>query len=256
MKIIDTHCHLYLEEFDTDLEEVLARAAESGVYKMLCPAIDSRTHERMLEVCRASGHRLIPMMGLHPTSVKENFRQELKIVEEYLARDRFIAIGEVGIDLYWDTTYVEQQNEAFLTQAHWAAELGVPVVIHSRNSMGHILQLLERHPIARLFGVFHCFSGTAEEALRALDMGFYLGIGGPVTYRKTTWPEVLSQVPRERLVIETDAPYLPPVPHRGKRNEPAWLIFVIQRLAEMWNISASEVADLTAQNAQRLFNIS
>lgn len=256
MEIIDTHSHLYLEEFDDDRQDVLARAAEAGVKKMLCPAIDSRTHERMLEVCNSSGGKLIPMMGLHPTSVKENFREELKMVEDYLGRDQFIAIGEVGIDLYWDTTYVEQQNEAFITQARWAADLGVPLVIHSRNSMGHILQLLEQHKIAKLFGVFHCFSGTAEEARRAIEMGFYLGIGGPLTYRKSNLPEIVHQMPRERIVVETDAPYLPPVPHRGKRNEPAWLTFVVQKLAEIWQISPGEAARLTAENAQRLFNLS
>ncbi|MGC8866138.1 MAG: TatD family hydrolase [Bacteroidales bacterium] len=255
MEIIDTHSHLYLEEFDDDRQEVLARANEAGVRLMLCPAIDSRTHERMLEVCGKSGDRLIPMMGLHPTSVKEDFKEELNIVEEYLGRDRFIAIGEVGIDLYWDTTYVEQQNEVFITQAQWAAQLGVPLVIHSRNSMGHILQLLDQQRIANLYGVFHCFSGTAEEARRALEMNFYLGIGGPLTYRKSNLPEILKQVPRERVLVETDAPYLPPVPHRGKRNEPAWLIHVIQQLAEIWQVSPGEAAQITTQNAQRLFKL-
>ena len=256
MKIIDTHCHLYLEEFDGDREEVIARAEAVGVEKILCPAIDSRTHERMLELCSNSGGRLIPMMGLHPTSVKDNYREELRLVEDYLSENRYIAIGEVGIDLYWDTTYLKEQEEAFLIQARWAASLGVPLVIHSRNSMQHILDLLDRESIDSLTGVFHCFSGTAAEAEKALQLGFYLGIGGPLTYKKSTLPEVIRLIGPDRVVVETDAPYLPPVPHRGQRNEPAWLSYVLQKLADIWETSIDKAADITTTNAIRLFRLS
>ncbi|NLH53127.1 MAG: TatD family hydrolase [Bacteroidales bacterium] len=255
MKIIDTHCHLYLEEFDVDREQVLARARDAGVSKILCPAIDSRTHDRMLEICRLSDGFMIPMMGLHPTSVREDYQEELKVVERYLAENKYLAIGEVGIDLYWDTTYIKEQEDAFLTQALWAASMGVPLVIHSRNSMGHILDLLAKHSIKNLTGVFHCFSGTAEEASKAIDMGFYLGIGGPLTYKKSNLPEIIRNVRRDRVVVETDAPYLPPVHFRGKRNEPSWLNLVLQHLAVIWNISAEEASAITTQNAQRLFQL-
>lgn len=255
MNIIDTHSHVYLEEFDADREQVLTRATNAGVSKILCPAIDSRTHERMLEICRLSDGLMISMMGLHPTSVKENYQEELEVVERYLAQNKFIAIGEVGIDLYWDTTFIKEQEDAFLKQAQWAASIGVPLVVHSRKSMEHILGLLAKHAIENLTGVFHCFSGTAEEARKAIDMGFYLGIGGPLTYKKSDLPELLKNIPRDRVVVETDAPYLPPVPYRGKRNEPSWLNIVLQHLAAVWNISAEEASFITTQNAQRLFQL-
>ncbi len=256
MKIVDTHCHLYLEDFDVDRDEVMARAEAVGVQKILCPAIDSRTHARMFEICSKSDGRLVPMMGLHPTSVKENYKEELAIVEGFLSKNKYIAIGEVGIDLYWDTTFVREQEEAFLIQARWAASLGVPLVIHSRNSMQHILDLLERERIDNLTGVFHCFSGTAVEAEKALQLGFYLGIGGPLTYKKSTLPEVIRSIAFDRVVVETDAPYLPPVPYRGQRNEPTWLSFVIQKLANIWETSVDTAADITTTNALRLFRLS
>ncbi len=256
MKIIDTHCHIYLEEFDADRDAVLSRAEMAGVGHILCPAIDSRTHQRMHEVCRSSGGKLVAMMGLHPTSVKENFQEELKIVEEYLSKHQYIAIGEVGIDLYWDTTHIQEQEEAFLIQARWAASMGIPVVIHSRNSMKHLLDLLETNRIEYLTGVFHCFSGTVEEALRVVELGFYLGIGGPLTYKKSTLPDVIKQIPQQRIVLETDAPYLPPVPHRGKRNEPSYLSYIVQHLAQHWETSEEEARHITTSNAHQLFQLS
>ncbi|HNQ59939.1 MAG TPA: TatD family hydrolase [Bacteroidales bacterium] len=253
MKIIDTHTHLYLSEFEEDLSKVVEEAIRVGVSKFLLPAIDSTTHKHLLSLTNSYPEHFYPMMGLHPTSVKENYMDELAIVHHYLTNHSFVAIGEVGIDLYWDMTFEKQQVKAFKIQAQWAREMGLPIVVHSRNSTEVILQVLEEIGYKGLSGVFHCFNGTLEQALEIASKGFYLGIGGVITYKNSSLSSIVARVPRDFVVVETDAPYLPPVPHRGKRNQPAWIKYTVNKLAEIWQISPEEAAGITTANAIRLF---
>lgn len=252
MYIIDTHTHIYLPEFDEDRDAMMDRARTEGVKQFFLPAIDSSTHEKMLEVekgfegCQA-------MIGLHPCSVNQDFEKELGEIQSYLAKRKFIAIGEIGLDFYWDKTFVEQQFLAFERQIGIALEQELPIVIHSREAIDECIAVVEKYPGLR--GVFHCFSGNAEQAARIKATGFMLGIGGVVTFKNSGLDKVMAQTGPEGVILETDAPYLAPVPYRGKRNEPAYTKLVAEKLAGIWGKSMEEIAELTTENARKLFNL-
>lgn len=254
MEFIDTHAHLYASEFNHDRDSVIHGAIESGINKMLLPAIDSEWHEHMIELAAKYPGHLFPLMGLHPTSVKNDYKNELSVVERNLSQSSlFIGIGEIGIDLYWDKTYVDEQIDAFVTQVNWAKQLNLPVVIHTRDSMDFTLNILEPLVDSRLRGVFHCFGGSVEQATRVIEMGFFLGIGGVVTFKNGNLEPVLQRVGLEKTVLETDCPYLAPVPHRGKRNESKYLFLIADKIANVLNMSTEEVAEITTKNATDLF---
>lgn len=255
MLLIDTHTHLYLNAFDDDREAMVERAIASGVKYMFLPNIDSSSVKGMHSLCDRFPENCFPLMGLHPTSVKENFREELVNVERLLGEHTYYGVGETGIDLYWDKTYYQEQVEAFNRQIDLALEYGLPLVIHARESFGEIFEVLESRDISGLHGVFHCFTGNLEDAERAMGLGFMLGIGGVLTYKNSGLDKVVKALGPERLILETDAPFLPPVPHRGKRNESAYVIHVADKLAEILGIREDEVAEITSRNASKLFNL-
>lgn len=253
MQIIDTHTHLYSEEFNTDIEEVMKRAVSAGVGKFYLPNIDSSSLEGMFQLETKYPTQCFAMMGLHPCSVKETVDSELSLVKEWLFKRKFAAVGEIGLDYYWDQTFIEQQKAAFQQQIEWAKELDLPIVIHSRNSTDDCIKIIQQHQDGSLRGIFHCFGGSLEEAKQMIDLGFLLGIGGVVTYKKAGLAEILAHIPLTALVVETDAPYLTPVPFRGKRNEPAYLVYVVEKIAESKGIPVAEVIAATTVNAQNLF---
>ena len=253
MQLIDTHCHIYLDAFDADRAEMLERAAQQDIGRFYLPAIDSATHDAMIQLGDAYPDRCIPMMGLHPCSVKEDYQKELAIVEEWMNRRDFVAIGEIGLDFYWDKTFVQEQHIAFEQQMQWALDKNLPIVIHTRNAMQETINAVQPFAKKGLRGIFHCFSGSVESAQQITRMGFYLGIGGVLTYKNAGLPAALEQIGLEWMVLETDAPYLTPVPFRGKRNEPAYLEHVVAKLAETKGISIEEVAAVTTSNAQKIF---
>jgi TatD DNase family protein len=253
MQITDTHSHIYLPEFEADRAEMLLRAEKEGVNKILMPAIDSSTHQQMLDLENLNPAQCIAMMGLHPCSVKQNFKDELAIIKNYLGQRSFVAVGEIGLDFYWDKTFTKEQFEAFHQQIEWALEIDRPIVIHSRNSTDECIQVAKEHQKGKLKGVFHCFSGNAEQAKQVIDLGFYLGIGGVLTYKNSGLDKVMEHVDMKYIVLETDAPYLTPVPFRGKRNEPAFIKYVVEKLAMIKSITVEEVAAITTSNAEALF---
>jgi len=258
MVFIDTHCHLYDEAFDADREEAFRRALEAGVGTLLLPDIDSTSTERLNSLVDAHPDVCRPMTGLHPTSVKEDFELELAHVRSLLQaqggeRRRYIAIGEIGMDLYWDRTYEEQQRQVMRTQMLWAEEFGLPVCLHIRKAHNEVFGLLRDLNRGCYRGVMHCFGGSVQEAQRAVEMGFHLGIGGVVTFKNATMAEVVKAVPLDRLLLETDAPYLSPVPHRGQRNESSYIPLIAQRIADIKEIPLAEVAETTTASAQSLF---
>ncbi|MBK9489597.1 MAG: TatD family hydrolase [Haliscomenobacter sp.] len=253
MRIIDTHAHLYAEEFNEDRREMIQRALDAGVSQMYLPNIDSTSIEGMLALETEYPGQCLAMMGLHPCYVKDNYLEELATVKSWLEKRSFPAIGEIGIDLYWDKTHVREQEEAFLTQVEWAKEYDLPIVIHSRESMDLILDLLQPIRHERLRGIFHCFSGSVQQAEAAIAMGFLLGIGGVLTFKKSGLDAVLAHIDLQHLVLETDAPYLAPTPFRGKRNESAYLTKVCEKLAEVKGVPMDEVAEITSTNAVNLF---
>lgn len=261
MEIIDTHTHLFDEAFDADRAEVMERAQRAGIAKMMCPAIDSATHERLFTLCDAFPEQCLPMMGLHPTSVNDNpqWRHELRLVEEYLANPagrRFYAVGEVGLDLYWSRDWQREQEEAFAKQVELALQYDLPLVIHTREAWSEMIALLKRYEGSGIRGIMHAFSGTVAdyEAVKACGH-FLFGIGGVITYKKSTLPEIVAHIPLEELVLETDSPYLTPAPFRGKRNETAYIRYVCERIAAIKEVSEEEVAAVTTANACRLFGI-
>jgi TatD DNase family protein len=251
----DTHTHIYASEFDNDRDDMIGRAIEKGVTRLFLPAIDTDYHERMLRVAMNYPGVCFPMMGLHPTSVKENYRDELKVVCDHLASPavKFYAIGEVGIDLYWDKNHEAEQRSALEYQFDLAIQYNLPLVIHTRNSMDIVLAMLENRNDHRLHGVFHCFSGNTGQAERAISLGFLLGIGGVVTYKNSGLQAVVEHTDLEHLVLETDAPWLTPVPHRGQRNEPAYIPIIAQKIAEIKGVSEEVVAEATGANAAGIF---
>lgn len=254
--LTDTHTHLFVEEFDTDRDLAIIRARESGVYRLFMPNIDETTVEAMLATCKAHP-ACYPMIGLHPTSVDQDWKEKLAAVEKWLrGPETFFGIGEVGIDLYWDRTFRDEQMQAFDLQVQWALEVGLPLSIHARNAYPEVLEVLEPYrKEPALSGVFHCFSGTEEEASRLLAFDrFMLGINGTVTFKKSTLPEVLKKLPLERLVLETDSPYLAPVPQRGKRNESAFLVHVAEKLSDIFGLPLDQIASQTTANALKVFS--
>jgi TatD DNase family protein len=253
MYIIDTHCHLYVEDFKADIALVLERAVAEGVHKFYLPAIDSSETDNMLDLEKKFPAQCIAMMGLHPCSVKENYRQELDLVQGWLGKRKFAAVGEIGLDFYWDKTFADAQYEAFRLQAEWAMQHQLPIVIHTRNAMQETINVVKEYTGKGLRGIFHCFSGSYESAVQIINAGFYLGIGGVITYKNAGLPEVLEKISLEHMVLETDAPYLTPVPFRGKRNESSYLKYIIAKLAEAKGVSAEEVAAITTANAQKIF---
>jgi len=250
---IDTHAHLYLEAFSSDIDQAIDRAVKSGVKHVFLPNLDSSSISSMTEVCKRHPEVCYPMMGLHPTSVKENFEEELSIISRHLKNENYIAVGEIGIDLYWDKTFIKEQQSAFRTQLHWAAEMGLPVVIHARDSFDEIFQIMDEENIPELRGVFHSFTGSEKEAEKVLSYDFYIGINGIVTFKNAELAECVKNIPPEKLLIETDAPFLAPVPFRGKRNESAYVIEVAKKIAEIHHLSREELAKITTANALQLF---
>jgi len=255
MNLIDTHCHIYSDEFDLDRPEMMGRAEREGITKMLMPAIDSSTHSKMLGLEVEFPSRSLSMMGLHPCSVKENYREELRIVEQWFRTRRFVAVGETGLDFYWDLTYTNQQYEVFQQHIDWALEFEIPVVIHSRNSIDECIGMVAKNQTGRLTGVFHCFSGSLEQAQKIIDLDFYLGIGGVLTFKKAGLDAVLKEIDLKNVILETDAPYLAPVPFRGKRNECSYLKYVAEKLTEVKAMSVEEIGAITTENAMRLFSL-
>ncbi len=253
MTLTDTHTHLYSKEFSADIQAVIERAKAAGVTKFYLPAIDSETTKDMLRLEISDPAIFHSMMGLHPVSVKENYKAELKMVEEHLLKRKFVAIGEIGLDFYWDTSFKKEQLEAFNRQMEMALHYKIPIAIHTRNAMEETINAVKPHAAKGLSGIFHCFGESGEVAKEITGMGFYLGIGGVVTYKKANLGESLKDIPLEWMVLETDAPYLAPVPFRGKRNESSYLIHIAQKLAEIKNVSIEEVAAVTNANAEKIF---
>jgi len=253
MLFVDTHAHLYAKQFEEDQAEMLQRSFDQKIERICLPNIDSTSIKAMLDLESAYPQQCFAMMGLHPCSVKENYKEELATVKEWLDRRSFCAVGEIGIDLYWDKSFFAQQKEAFIQQIQWAKDLNLPIVIHAREATDIIIDIIRQEKAANLRGIFHCFGGSVEQAKTIIDLGFYLGIGGVLTFKKSGLDQVLVDVPLERLVLETDAPYLAPSPFRGKRNESAYIRRVADRLAEVKNIDLAEVAEVTTRNAAEIF---
>jgi len=254
MYLIDSHTHLFLEEFDSDRELVIKRAMEVGIQQFCLPNIDKETIEHLN--CTADQYPACcyPMMGLHPTSVKTNYQRDLEVIKAELTKRKYIAIGEIGLDLYWDQTFINEQIAAFEEQLRWSIEWNLPVAIHTREAFPQVFESLYKVGVDRLRGVFHSFGGTREELEEiALCKNFMIGINGVITYKKADFRDYLPLFPLERIILETDSPYLPPVPYRGKRNEPAYLLNVAVKLAEVYNLSVERIAETTTKNVRRLF---
>jgi len=255
MQFIDTHTHFYLPEFDPDRDLAVKRAVSSGVVKMLMPNIDFQSVDLMLSAENRYPGICFPMIGLHPTSVKEDHLSQLDKLENLVTRHKFIAIGEIGIDLFWDKTFLKEQLIAFRRQIAFAIDKGFPVVIHSRESFPEVFSVLDEFKGKGLKGVFHAFSGNIKDARKAIGMGFKLGIGGIVTFKNSGLDKIVKETGPENLVLETDSPYLAPVPHRGKRNESSYICIVNRKLADIFGMSEEEVASITFANSTGLFNL-
>jgi len=256
LKLIDTHTHMYLDQFNEDIDSCIKRALENKVVLSALPNIDSSTISALKKLMNNYPDQTLGMMGLHPCSVKENYQSELEIIYQELKTGNYHAVGEIGIDLYWDKTFVKDQIFAFKEQIEWAKDLDLPIVIHARESLQEIFSVLDEVADKRLRGVFHCFIGTAADAIKALRyQGFYLGIGGVYTFKNSGLSEALAQAPLERMVLETDAPYLTPAPHRGKRNETAYTLHVAEKLAQDKGLPLEKVSEITTANACDLFKI-
>jgi TatD DNase family protein len=255
MNLIDTHTHLYLEAFDEDRDQVIKNAIAEGVDRFYLPAIDSTYSSRMLDLEEKYPNHIRLMMGLHPTHVKENYKEELLHVEQYLAKRNFAAVGEIGIDLYWDKSLLKQQKEAFDNQILWAKEKELPIVIHCRDAFDETFEVLEGHKGDDLSGIFHCFTGSKEQAEKAIGLNFKLGIGGVLTFKNGKIDQFLDQISIDHIVLETDAPYLAPAPFRGKRNQSKYLIYILRKLSKIYHRTEEELATITTQNALEVFKI-
>ena len=252
MHFIDTHAHIYLTEFDDDRTEMMQRTADANVKTTILPAIDSSTHEKMMAAASAY-ENCFSMIGLHPCSVNQNFEKELLIINQYLAQQKFIAIGEIGLDFYWNKTFSSEQYKAFHQQIEIALQYNLPIVIHSRNAIDECIEVVRLHPGIR--GVFHCFSGNEMQAGEIIDLGFMLGIGGVITFKNSGVDKIIEKIGLSKVILETDAPYLTPVPYRGKRNEPSYIPLIAQKLATLCHCSMNDVAQITTQNAKNLFKL-
>lgn len=255
MIITDTHTHLYSEAFEEDRDEMMQRALDAGVERFFIPAIDSTYTQSMLDLESNYPQNVFLMMGLHPTHVKESFKEELAHVEEWLSKRKFYAVGEIGIDLYWDKTFLLQQQEAFVYQIRLAKKHQLPIVIHCREAFDEIFEILEQEKGDGLYGIFHCFTGTLEQAHQAISYGMKLGIGGVATFKNGKIDQFLDQVDLEHIVLETDSPYLAPVPYRGKRNESAYIVEVLEKLSLIYGKSIEEIAEITTENSKNIFGI-
>jgi len=255
MNITDTHTHLYSEEFDMDRDEMIQRAINNGVTRFFIPAIDSNYIQKMYALESDYPDNIFLMMGLHPTYVKDNYLDEFQIVEQELASRKFYAIGEIGIDLYWDKTHLKEQKIAFRRQIQWAKKYKLPIVIHCREAFDEIFEILEEEKSADLFGIFHCFSGTYEQALQAISYNMKLGIGGVVTFKNGKIDQFINQIDLKHLVLETDSPYLAPIPYRGKRNESSFIVNVVDKLASLYDLSPEEIVLKTTENSKAIFGI-
>ena len=253
--LVDTHTHLYLEQFDNDRSEIVDSAIEKGIEYMLLPNIDKESLEAMKSLSRLYPQNCLPMMGLHPTSVKEDYERELTVVEQELKSGNYIAVGEIGIDLYWDQTFRDQQEDALRRQLKLAKRYKLPVSLHSRDSFEQIYKIVKEELTDDLQGVFHCFTGTPEEAQMIIDVGFKMGIGGIVTFKNAGLAEVVKDIDLEHLMLETDAPFLSPAPFRGKRNQSAYLVYIAEKIAEIKGLTTIEIAEYTTRNAIDLFNL-
>lgn len=253
MKLIDTHTHLYVAEFKEDIEAVIQRAQKEGVKKFFLPAIDSAETEAMFALEKKYPDTIFSMAGLHPCSVKENYKEELEKIEQQLQNRQFAAIGETGLDFYWDTTFKDQQYESLHQQAKWAIQYNRPLVLHTRNAMQETIDIIRTYKGQNLRGIFHCFSGSVENAQEIIDLEFLLGIGGVLTYKNSGLDVIIEEIDLEHIVLETDAPYLSPVPFRGKRNEPAYLKYIAEKLAGIKKVTVEEVTRITSDNAESIF---
>ncbi len=253
--LIDTHAHLYAKAFDKDRQAMIERAKKAGIEHFLLPNIDSSSIEGMMELEATMPNCCHSMMGLHPCSVKENYKKELNTVKQWLDKRDFIAVGEIGIDLHWDKTFFEEQKKAFVQQAEWAMDLNIPIVVHCRASMDIVIDLVKEINDTRLRGVFHCFNGEISQAQKIIDLGFYLGIGGVLTFKNSGLDKTLEKLSLEKIILETDAPYLAPVPNRGKRNESSYVTLIADKLSIIKELSLEEVAEITTKNARKLFKI-
>lgn len=255
MTITDTHTHLYSDAFDEDRKQVIDKAIESGIKRFFIPAIDSETTESMYSLEKQFPENVFLMMGLHPTSVKENYREELDHVKEQFEKRDFYAVGEIGIDLYWDKSTLEIQQKAFREQIRLAKEKNLPIVIHCRDAFDEIFEVLESEKDEKLFGIFHCFTGTYEQAQRALSFNMKLGIGGVVTFKNGGIDKFMNKIPLENIVLETDSPYLAPTPYRGKRNDPVYILQVLKKLADIYELPEEKIAEITTLNSCEIFGI-
>jgi TatD DNase family protein len=260
--LIDTHCHLYSKQFDTDRAEMFQRAIDNGITKFFLPNVDAGSLPRMHQLCVKYPHQCYPMFGLHPCSVDADYKNELAWVEKYLFDrqpelhfEKNYAVGEIGLDYYWDKTFIPQQQDTFRQQIRWAKELKLPIAVHARDSMDDNLKIIEEEQDGTLTGVLHCFNGTLQQAQKGIALNFYLGIGGVVTFKNSGLAQVVEQIDMKHLVLETDAPYLAPVPHRGKRNESSYIKLIAEKIAETKNISLQQVTSATTENAINLFKI-
>jgi len=253
VKIIDTHTHLYLNQFKDDIDKVIQRSIDKGINKFIFPAIDSTHFDDMHNLKNKYPGSIYLMSGLHPTNVKENYKEELEFVVNSLKSHSYVAIGEIGIDLYWDKTYLKQQQDAFEFQIRLAIKNDLPIVIHCREAFDEIFEILDKENCSKLRGVFHCFTGTLEQANRAIRLGFKLGIGGVVTFKNGGIDKFLNQIDLKHIVLETDSPYLAPVPFRGKRNESSYITYVIDKLSEIYGLPIKEIASVTTKNAEKVF---
>lgn len=253
MIFTDTHAHIYAEDFLQDYEECYHRSIQQGVSRVFVPNIDLSSISVLKSICNQFSDTYFPMMGLHPCSVKQDYETVLTQIYDELVSSKYYAVGEIGIDLYWDKSTYQIQKNAFIEQAQWAIKYDLPVAIHSRDSTKELISIIKTEKLTELRGIFHCFTGDVSEAKELLLMGFYLGIGGVVTYKNSTLPQTLLEVGFEKLVLETDAPYLPPVPYRGKRNEPSYVPLVAQKLSQLFNLPIAEIAEITTNNSAKIF---
>ena len=253
--MIDTHAHIYLEEFKSDIDEVISRSDDLGVEKIYLPNIDHTSIDDMLELEQRYPDMCVSMMGLHPCSVKKDFEKELYIVEEWLSKRKFAGVGEIGTDMYWDKTFWKEQQEALNVQLDFAKQYEIPAILHCRDSIDETIEIVSKKQDEKLTGIFHCFSGTVDQAEKIIELGFHLGIGGVATFKNGGMDKVIPHLPLEKLVLETDSPYLSPVPNRGKRNEPAYVELVANRIAELKSISLEEVKQATTTNAKAIFKV-
>ncbi|MEA3316772.1 MAG: TatD family hydrolase [Bacteroidota bacterium] len=253
MKFIDTHTHLYLPEFDDDRDVVINNAIEKNIEKMVLPNIDSTTINNLLDLSKKYPQNCFPAIGLHPSSVDKNYKEELSILEKYLERESFYAIGEIGIDLYWDKTFIKEQEEAFLYQINLAKRINLPIIIHARDSFDEIFKIVEKENNEKLNGIFHSFTGNIEQANKIIQWGFKIGLGGILTFKNSNLDKVVKEIDLKHIVLETDSPYLAPTPKRGKRNESSYLVYIAEKIAQIKNISISEVAQVCYKNSCDVF---